>query len=502
MKKKVLVLLLAAALLLGMLQLTGCGTNEESVGDNDTEALGTAAENETDDPRNRLLVQDELPELDYHEAVVRILARTGDEDTRIEFIAEKGSSDVVEAAVYERNKLVEDRLNITFEFIESSDTRHAGSVINSMLTTTVSSGTDEYDIIANHMSQTTTSLLAGYLLNLNNLEYLDWKQPWWNQSYSNEVSVDGRQYLAVGELTLSYISGTFAMFFNKYMWENYYGTDDLYELVRSGEWTLDKLTSYTTDLWQDTDGKNGLTENDMVGLFHCTSALCDGFAGAAGVRFTEYDEETDSYAFVLNEQRTFDFIDRMKLLLFESNGTFIGPDDFKIGLEKMAQNTALFTPNILGGSVYLRDMEKDYGIIPMPKLDTEQDAYTTFVHNGFSVVGIPTTVKDPDMMAAVTEALSAESYRRVTYAYYDTALKYKYNRDPQAVEMLDIITGNIRFDFAYCYNQSLDTVAAIFRTILATPADIGRASSTIRNKQRASEKNIGKLVQKIAKLKV
>ena len=250
------------------------------------------------------------------------------------------------------------------------------------------------------------------------------------------------------------------MYFNKYMWENYYGGDDLYQIVKAGEWTLDKLTSYTTDMWQDSDGKNGLTENDVVGLFHCTSALCDGFAGAAGVRFTEYDEENDAYAFVLNEQHTFDFIDRMKLLLFESNSTFIGPDDFKIGLEKLSQNTALFTPNILGGSIYLRSMEKDYGIIPMPKLDTEQEAYTTFIHNGFSVVGIPTTVKEPDTMAAVTEALCAESYRRVTYAYYDTALKYKYNRDPQAVEMLDIITGNIRFDFAYCYNHSLPVAGA------------------------------------------
>lgn len=501
MKRSLTSLLLAAAMLLCMMQtLAGCAAPDQT--DEGSETQEDVVFEAGTDAYDRLHTPDNLPELDFQKKVIRILTRTGDEDTRIEFIAEKGSTDVVESAVYERNKLVEDRLNIEFEYIETSDTRHAGSAINELLARTVTSGTDEYDIIANHMSQTTTSVLAGNLLNLNTLEYLDWNQPWWNRSYRDEVSVAGKQYLAVGELTLSYISGTYAMYFNKFMWDNYYNGDDLYQVVKAGEWTLDKLTSYTTDMWQDSDGKNGLTENDVVGLFHCTSALCDGFAGAAGVRFTEYDEENDAYAFVLNEPRTFEFIDRMKLLLFESNSTFIGPDDFKIGLEKLSQNTALFTPNILGGSIYLRSMEKDYGIIPMPKLDTVQEDYTTFVHNGFSVVGIPTTVKDPDMMAAVTEALCAESYRRVTYAYYDTALKYKYNRDPQAVEMLDIITGNIRFDFAYCYNQSLDTVAAIFRTVLATTSDISRAASTIKNKQRSAEKNIERLVQKIEKLKV
>ncbi len=500
-KRLLSVLLFAAMILTALLPLTACGANRENT--DETEAGSATSPAETEASDDRLHAKDSLPDdLDYHEQVIRLLTRSGDDDTRMEFIAEKGSTDVVEAAVYERNKLVEDRLNITFEYIEVSDTRHAGSAINDLLTTTVSSGTDEYDIISNHMSQTTTSLLAGYLRNLNTVSYLDWSQPWWNRSYSEEVTVDDKQYLAVGELTLSYISGTFAMFFNKYLWNNYRNGEDLYAVVKNGEWTLDKLTSYVTDFWQDTDGKDGLTEDDMVGLFHCTSALCDGFAGAAGVRFTEFNEETDSYTFVLNEQRTFDFVDKMKLLLFESNSTFIGPDDFQIGLEKLSNDTALFTPNILGGSLYLRSMENDYGIIPMPKLDTEQDAYTTFVHNGFSVVGIPTTVKEPDTMGAVIEALCAESYRRVTHAYYDTALKYKYNRDPQAVEMLDIITGNIRFDFAYCYNQSLNTVAAVFRTVLESKSSISKAASTIRGKQRNTEKSIAQLVKKIEKLTV
>lgn len=499
--RRLLSLLLACILLVSAVSLAACSAPAES---GDTTADTTApAEAETENPANdRLNAKDNLPNgLHFGDSTLVLLTRTGDDDTKREFIAEKDDADVVSSAVFERNSLVEDRLGIKLEIIEGSDSRHGGSDINNLLAKTVSSGTAEYDLISNHMSQTTTSVLAGYLHNLNQFEYLDHDQPWWNSSYSEEVSVEGRQYLAVGELALSYTSGMYAMFYSKTLWAESHAPDELYDLVKTGSWTLDALISYTADYNRDLNGDGRIDKEDICGLyFQKNSIMSDAMAGAAGVRFTNVAD--GEYDFVLNNERTLDFVDRMKLLLFENDGAIMEPDDFTNSLKKLSEDTALFTVNMLGGTTYLREMENDYGILPLPKLNADQAGYSGFVHNGFSVFGIPATVSDGDRVTAFLEAMAAESYRRVTYAYYDTALKVQYARDPVAAEMLDIISAGIVFDFAYVYNQSLNTAAACFRNIFVDTASVGKAASTFKSLERSTERSMEQLVKKLANLKV
>jgi ABC-type glycerol-3-phosphate transport system substrate-binding protein len=499
--RRLLSLLLACILLGSAVSLAACSAPVEPDGTTpDSTALIDA---ESENPANdRLNAKDSLPDdLNFGDSTLVLLTRTGDDDTKREFIAEKDDADVVSSAVFERNSLVEDRLGIKLEIVEGSDTRHGGSDINNLLAKTVSSGTAEYDLISNHMSQTTTSVLAGYLHNLNQFEYLDHEQPWWNSSYSEEVSVEGRQYLAVGELALSYTSGMYAMFYNKALWAESHGEDELYDLVKNNGWTLDALISYTADYNRDLNGDGRIDGEDICGLYYQkTSIMSDAMAGAAGVRFTNVAD--GEYDFVLNNERTLGFVDKMKLLLFENDCVIMEPDDFPNSLKKLSEDTALFTVNMLGGTTYLREMESDYGILPLPKLNADQAGYTGFVHNGFSVFGIPATVEDGDRVTAFLEAMAAESYRRVTYAYYDTALKVQYARDPVAAEMLDIISAGVVFDFAYVYNQSLNTAAACFRAMFADTASIGKASSTFKSLERSTERSMEQLVKKLANLKV
>ena len=499
--RRLLSLLLACILLVSSVCLAACSAPAES---GDTTADTTApAEVESENPANdRLNAKDNLPDgLHFGDTTLVLLTRTGDDDTKREFVAEKDDADVVSSAVFERNSLVEDRLGIKLEIIEGSDTRHGGSDINNLLAKTVSSGTAEYDLISNHMSQTTTSVLAGYLHNLNQFDYLDQDMPWWNSSYSEEVSVEGRQYLAVGELALSYTSGMYAMFYNKTLWAESHGADELYDLVKNDAWTLDALMTYTADYNRDLDGDGKINGADVCGLYYQQSSIMsDAMAGAAGIRFTRVTD--GEYEFILNNERSLDFVDKMKRLLFENNAVIMEPDDFTNSLKKLSEDTALFTVNMLGGTTYLREMENDYGILPLPKLNADQEGYTGFVHNGFSVFGIPATVKDGDRVTAFLEAMAAESYRRVTYAYYDTALKVQYARDPVAAEMLDIISEGVVFDFAYVYNQSLNTAAACFRNLFANSANAGKAASTFKSLERSTEKSMQQLVRKLADLKV
>ncbi len=68
-------------------------------------------------------------------------------------------------------------------------------------------------------------------------------------------------------------------------------------------------------------------------------------------------------------------------------------------------------------------------------------------------LGIPVTAAEEnlDTIGLLTEALSAESYKKLVPAYYDTALKVKSARDERSVAMLDRILENRVFDFGFVY---------------------------------------------------
>ena len=71
-----------------------------------------------------------------------------------------------------------------------------------------------------------------------------------------------------------------------------------------------------------------------------------------------------------------------------------------------------------------------------------------------------------DITGAVLEALGSETYRSVTPAWYETALKVKYSRDDISAQIIDIIHDSMTTDFIYAYNASLSKIGVVMRTLV------------------------------------
>jgi hypothetical protein len=123
------------------------------------------------------------------------------------------------------------------------------------------------------------------------------------------------------------------------------------------------------------------------------------------------------------------------------------------------------TGDLMKTSAY-RDLNFDYGILPYPKWDENQKNYITRTSSAISVFCIPASAKDPDMTAAVLEALNSESYRSVIPAYYETALKVKYVRDDESVQALDILREGISMQFVDAYSTVFSGYSEIFKNTL------------------------------------
>ncbi|MGM9625354.1 MAG: hypothetical protein ACI3XM_06560 [Eubacteriales bacterium] len=470
----------------------------DDVAASDTAAVTEASvETEKEAGNGRSDIADTLPDnLDFGGITVTVKARGGDNDVKMEFYSEGEDGEVVNDAVFARNSAVEERLNLTMQLELTENTRHVG--FSNDIRKSVMADSDDFDLAASAMYDLVPISLEGMLTDLNALSYLDFSQPWWNQAFQKLTEYNGHNYLAMGELSQTMISGAFCMFFNKDMFREFYADEpSLYDTVKAGEWTLDKMIAYCTPLYADLNGNGQADEGDRYGhYFTDTKTLSsDSFLGGCKINLIEKQAD-GTYVYNGTSERAVTFFEKMETLLFENNNTCRLPYNNETIMKTMIDEQTMFTTWMLTGVNYLRDMEKDYGIIPMPKLDERQDQYTAFCHDGSSAFCIPVTQDTPDTVAAFLEAMSAETYRVVTPAYFETALKGKYSRDNETSQMLDLIVSGIYLDIAYIYGQNLNTPIDAIRGILGSSSTCSKALSTMASKEKSILKNMESIIKK------
>ena len=171
--------------------------------------------------------------------------------------------------------------------------------------------------------------------------------------------------------------------------------------------------------------------------------------------------------------------------------------DLNGSMQQIFQNgNVLYMAQLLSSAQVMRSMETDFGIIPMPKLDDTQDRYYTCVLENMTVLGIPTSVKDPELSGLVLEMLAEEGYKSVVPTYFEKALGAKYVRDEQSNEMLDLILDTVWFDFAYLNSVTIDSINHLFNSSLN-----GSLVSNFESRRPVFEEKLAGLIEGYKELK-
>ncbi|MBQ8642017.1 MAG: hypothetical protein IJ480_07330 [Clostridia bacterium] len=450
--------LLLAALMVAPV-LASCASEEAETQPADTASADTTpAETEI----TRATTPDTLPDgLDFGGESIRIIQGTSDEHMD-EYYVEEDTGEALCSAIYTRQTRVEERLNVK---IESIITDEACASIPAL--TAITAGVDDYDIVAGSQWRMMQQTTMGLYHNVYDLPYLDLDQIWWNQLFVDASALgENRAYFLCGDATLSMLRLLGVIYVNGTVYENAIGSvEDLYETVLAGDWTFDMMYSNAETAYQDTNGNGAADEGDIFGYASHKISQVDYLVGGARIKFTEFDE-AGIPTLVVNNERSIGLYEKLYKLLNENKGTFILPaswDGELQGVDMMKEDRLLFLPFRTNISTYLRDMESAYAILPAPKYDDTQEAYSTIVHDSARVLAVPVTNSKLEATGAFLEAFAAESYRTVTDVYFSTILKEKLARDEYVAEVLDIILEGVYFDFASLHSYALESIGQIFR---------------------------------------
>ena len=449
MKKvtRLICLLLVSAMLISA--FAACAEKAEEVSD-DSGAADSVEISDEETETDRAHYKDSLPDdLNFDGETYRLLCRGDYFDE--EFYIEEESGDVVDDAVFNRNKYITDKYNVKYEAICRGESASYSSELKS-IRTDVSSGDDAYEAIAGYSVHIVTLLTENMFMDLNELEYLDFSQPWWPDSVISEMEIGGKLFYITGDICLTALSKAECFYYNKTLAEQL-SIPDLYNIVSEGEWTWDRFLELSGSIYSDVNGDGNMDDDDLYGIAITAYNNVDSMMAAFHINVTDNDE--DGYPQItFNNEKMIHLVELAYKTIYDTYGAHNPKnslEDLTTCVKMFKEDRALFVMWELTLCDNLRDMESDYGIIPYPKYDELQEGYGSYVQDGHSLICVPVTNTHLELTGAMTEALAAESYRKVTPAYFETALQSKYARDEESIAMLDLVRSSIKYNFGYVY---------------------------------------------------
>lgn len=486
MKKRlclILSLLMAA-------QFTACGeAADEVTADNTTLPEDSTEVSETGIP-------DDLPDVDLEGYEFRIL---GFGDSRFAAIwVEDQNGSIVNDAVYNKCKTVEDRFNCSIVIAEGSNVGSGSTTTSDERNTimrSIMAGEDSFDIASAHDITLANMTLEGHFINLYDVPYLNLDKPWWPKYTVDSLTFDDQMYMFSNSLSYNNMSDTRVMFFNKSLLEDL-NFELPYQSVYDGSWTLDRLNSMTKGAYADLNGNNDIDEEDRFGIVNPSYYYCV----LEPFNLEPYQDDGKgnlTYVFDLDKYQT---IVEKFYSLFVGDGGFIasnGPTARKV----FAEGRALFTYDQLGHAVSdYSQTDLIYGILPMPKLDETQDEYYAGCTDRPCVVPI---TADPhlDETGLIIEALSAEGYRQVFPAYFEQALKVRYADQTDDAKMIDIINQNVILSFTYMYGNFKSPYNIMLETLFKAGSESTDVASYAASIQAAQEARVEQIMEAFRDMK-
>jgi len=463
MMKKLLCVLMAALLLVGTLAscATGDTTTDTTAGANVT----TGLEEET---RETL----DIPDTRYDGEEFCFLTRDESEWSTLEIFAENqtSESDNISNAVFERNDRIFQAYGVTITELKKTTGEHHGALTNE-----VAAPTGDFQAVVTNTSGSAGFATNGFLWNLNSdeIEYMDFEKPWWDNNMAQGMSIDERLYFATGDLLTSDNDATFCILFNKSI-----VTDcqipDLYAIVENGTWTMDKFYEFEQLAVQDKNGDGKLTYDSDVAGFAYTGDVpyCMLFGG--GITMCTKDE-TDAPIYELNVELAQNIADKGQLIFskdytIDMNATVNsgGITMYECGQKTFGEGHALFMGEVMQCVTRLRGFEADFGILPYPKYNETQADYYSMMHLTASCVSIPKSVSGDKlvMVNSMIEAMAYHSVDTLTEQYYEINLKTKGAKDEQSGPMIDKILSSRVCDLSYYYQWGSNAFGSLASCLL------------------------------------
>ncbi|MCR5263800.1 MAG: hypothetical protein K6D94_08005, partial [Clostridiales bacterium] len=393
-----------------------------------------------------------LPSLDCGGAEFHVLTKMENDEsgqwTARDIWVESENGEVVNDAVFERNRKIEEKYNCVITQSRMAMGGQYSYTMTKEISKLVMAGDSSYDLIMPTIQDAAALARDGMTYDLNALENIDLTKPWWNQQFEKDTRIGGHNYIGDGDICMTFMHTTYAIVFNKKLFADF-GFESPYNVVTDGGWNIDYMLELVKQSAQDTDGNGKMDENDNIGLLRIYNQI-EALYTASGQKMVTVDDD-GVFRFEGDSEKSISILNQI-FKLFNTKEAVFSTDINKARDIFMADRALLLfgTMNKVPG---MRDMTSDFGILPLPKSLESQDQYYSYVQTWASgCAAIYITAPNIDRSTIITEDMAYHSMKIMTPADYDVALKTKFARDEESQSMLDLIYSVRTCDLGNLYN--------------------------------------------------
>ena len=391
------------------------------------------------------------------------------------------TGDVLDDCCFERNLIAEEKFNITIsedmELFENLATKAKNLIY---------ADEDIYDVMYIPVANLTPLISENLFYDLLEIDELNIDQKWWDQPLITRNIIEDRLFYATSDMHLMAFEGIWCMYFNEDMM-NDLGLEMPFQLALDGKWTYDKLMEYcaaAVNLNGDSSYIFDVNGKSRYGLVNFGNA---GYlAYAMGAEYASRDEN-GRYQFTADTDPHFTAV-------WESIIDFFGPDN---GMQLTASNIdldpdgyftvfetnrALFLHAELKGAPMLREWEGNFGLMPQPKYDENQESYNSNIFGNCLSFCIPNTNTELERTGIIVDYLTYESYRSLLPRYYDIHVALKSLERQESIEVLKLIRGTRGCEVSVPYGWTGDLNTALRTITLKNEKSIASTIQTYKDK--------------------
>jgi hypothetical protein len=409
----------------------------------------------------------DYPDVDYEGAEYRILNFDQLWNMFIHIDCPEQNGEILNDAVYTRNRKVEDMLNckIIEKTFENNSTNTI-SRITDLAKNTILAGDDTYDVMFLPVSENIELITGGYLIDLLTIPELKLNEEWWDKEVNSRLTIRDSLYCASGSINLMAYDSMWCLFFNENMMEKN-KLDLPYDLVREGKWTIDRLAEYCKAVASLNGDENFTYRKDgkcVWGISSHTNAP-QHFYFCANESSVEPDEN-GGLKFMYQSERFYNVIEKLASLLKGTEGYTLKANNTDFDADNggyvyvFTTGRSLFMTGEIKAAQLMRGMDDNFGIVPFPKYDEAQENYVTDLVAQLFYFTIPVTNTNLSRTATITEVLTHESFTDVIPLYYKYTVEQKGLRNEDSIEMLDIMrkTRKVDIGVAFKWENSIRTI--------------------------------------------
>lgn len=442
MKKKQYIAAILAALMIASMSGCSSDSNHETKAENQTAT--SDAESVTDTEPVETTFSEGLSKQDYNSADFRIYTSNtlnGMVNTILLNHAEEQTGEILNDTLFNRDLFIEETYNVKLQYTVDDETKTGDMPVN--LSKAILAGDSGYELIIQDHAVTTKNLAAqSCIYPLNMVPGIQLDAEYWFPKVNATSYIGDSLYMASCMISPRYYGSVYLMMFNRDLAENL-GLEDVYELVADGKWTLDKTFELSRVAVNDANGDGKIGNEDTLGFFWDSH---EAFIIGAGCHLVE--SENGQLVSKMESEKMVNLFQKMVSFFLEEGQVWDGTEGYDNVWE---DGNALFLNPCAFNLAGFRDLEYDYGILPMPKYDEMQAEYVAISQpwvNATAIIPVTQTGDALAMTGTITNAMVAYGYDYVRPAVFENVLMLKSTRDEQSAKIIELIFQNVTVELS------------------------------------------------------